>query len=190
MEKSLPLAAADPGPVADCPALREDDPLAGRPRRLLPRRTKETMVPTQPMPVLRTPRPGLCSSGQPGSSAWGPLARAGIRTVVNLRPDGELTDRDEGQEVREAGIAYVHIPIAGPDALTRGAAYALQQVLLSSPPSVLVHCSNANRSGALIALADAWFGSKDLENALALGRDAGMTALEPTVRVLLGNPTA
>lgn len=138
------------------------------------------------MPVLRTPRPGLCSSGQPGSSAWAPLARAGVRTVVNLRPPEELPGREEAQEVRDAGIAYVHIPVAGPDALTRGAAYALQQVLLSSPATVLVHCSTANRAGALIALADAWFGSRDIENALALGRDAGMTALEPTVRALLG----
>lgn len=141
---------------------------------------------TQPMPVLRTPRPGLCAAGQPGSSAWAPLARAGVRTVVNLRPAEEMPERDEAQEVREAGLAYVHIPVAGAEALTRGAAYALQQVLLTSPTTVLVHCSSANRAGALIALADAWFGSRDIENALALGRDAGMSALEPTVRVMLG----
>jgi uncharacterized protein (TIGR01244 family) len=176
----------DPPDVAEAMPLR-DDAGPGGPRRLLPRRTTgNTMLPTQPMPVLMTPRPGLCSSGQPGSSAWAPLARAGVKTVVNLRPAEESPDRDEAHEVREAGIAYVHIPVAGPEALTRGAAYALQQVLLSSPPTVLVHCSSANRAGALIALADAWFGSRDVENALALGRDAGMTALEPTVRVLLG----
>lgn len=141
---------------------------------------------TQPMPVLRTPRPGLCASGQPGSSAWAPLARAGVRTVVNLRPAAEVPDRDEGSEVREAGLTYVHIPIADSDALTRDAAQALQQVLLSSPSTVLVHCSSANRAGSLIALADAWFGSRDVENALALGRDAGMSTWEPTVRALLG----
>lgn len=140
---------------------------------------------TQPMPVLRTPRPGLCCCGQPGSSAWGPLARSGVRTVVNLRPASELPDRDEALEVREAGLAYVSIPIDGPEALTRDAALALQHVLVSSPSTVLVHCGNANRAGSLIALADAWFGSRDIENALALGRDAGMAAWEPTVRALL-----
>lgn len=140
---------------------------------------------TQPMPVLRTPRPGLCSSGQPGSSAWAPLARAGVRTVVNLRPAAEVPDRDEAVEVRDAGLTYVHIPIAGPEALTRAAAQTLQQVLLSSPVTVLVHCSSANRAGSLIALADAWFGSRNIENSLALGRDAGMSAWEPTVRALL-----
>lgn len=144
---------------------------------------------TQPMPVLRTPRPGLCTSGQPGGSAWAPLARAGVHTVVNLRAAGELPDRDEAQEVRQAGLDYVHIPIADPDALTREAAYTLQQVLLNSPITVLVHCASANRAGALIALADAWYGSRDIEDALALGRDAGMTAWEPTVRALLASGT-
>ncbi len=140
---------------------------------------------TQPMPVLRTPRPGLCACGQPGSSAWVPLSRSGVRTVVNLRPAAEVPDRDEAQEVRDAGLAYVHIPIAGPEALTREAAQMLQQVLLTALPTVLVHCSSANRAGSLIALADAWFGSRDIENALALGRDAGMSSWEPTVRALL-----
>jgi uncharacterized protein (TIGR01244 family) len=186
MDKETRYATFAAAEIAEPAPLREDASPGAAPR-LLPRRAAQhTMLPTQPMPVLRTPRPGLCASGQPGSSAWGPLAKAGVRTVVNLRPDEELADRDEGHEVREAGIAYVHIPVSGPEALTRGAAYALQQVLLSSPATVLVHCSSANRAGALIALADAWFGSRDVENAMALGRDAGMTALEPTVRVLLG----
>ncbi|MCI1710580.1 MAG: sulfur transferase domain-containing protein [Chiayiivirga sp.] len=140
---------------------------------------------TQTMPVMMTPRPGLCSSGQPASGAWGALARAGVRAVVNLRPDNEMAGRDEAAELHDAGLAYVHIPVDGPEALTRGAAYALHQVLLTSPPTVLVHCASGNRAGALIALADAWFGSRNAESALALGRDAGLSALEPTVRALL-----
>lgn len=140
---------------------------------------------TRQMPVLRTPRPGLCSCGQPGPGAWGPLQRAGVRTVVNLRPDVELAGRDEAAEVVAAGLAYLHIPIRDADDLTREAAASLQKILISSPANVLVHCSSGNRAGALVALADAWFGSGDAENALALGRDAGMTALEPSVRALL-----
>lgn len=140
---------------------------------------------TRQMPVLRTPRPGLCICGQPGPGAWGPLQRAGVRTVVNLRPDAELEGRDEAAEVVASGMAYLHIPLRDADDLTRDAAAALQKILVSSPPNVLVHCSSGNRAGALLALADAWFGSGDVENALALGRDAGMTALEPTVRALL-----
>jgi uncharacterized protein (TIGR01244 family) len=140
---------------------------------------------TRQMPVLRTPRPGLCTCGQPGPGAWLPLARAGISTIVNLRPDDELADRNEGEEVRAAGLTYVHIPIRDAKDLTPTAARQLQEVLLNSPVSVLVHCASANRAGALIALGDAWFGSRDVENALALGRDAGMQTLEPTVRVLL-----
>lgn len=140
---------------------------------------------TRQMPVLRTPRPGLCTSGQPGPGAWVPLARAGVSTVVNLRPDDELPDRNEADEVHAAGLAYVHIPVRDASDLTPQAARRLQDVLLASPASVLVHCGTGNRAGALIALGDAWFGSRDVENALALGRDAGMQTLEPSVRVLL-----
>ena len=137
------------------------------------------------MPVLRTPRSGLCSCGQPGPGAWVPLARAGVSTVVNLRPDDEMPDRDEAEEVRAAGLTYVHIPVRDASDLTPQAARQLQDVLINSPVSVLVHCASANRAGALIALGDAWFGSRNVENALALGRDAGMQTLEPSVRVLL-----
>ena len=140
---------------------------------------------TRQMPVLRTPRPGLCTCGQPGIGAWGPLARAGVSTVVNLRPQSELPGRDEAAEVVASGLAYLHIPVRDADDLTREAAAALQKVLISSPPNVLVHCSSGNRAGALLALAEAWYGSGDIDNALALGRDAGMTALEPSVRALL-----
>ena len=66
---------------------------------------------TQPMPVLMTPRPGLCACGQPGSSAWAPLARAGVRTVVNLRPDTEMAQRDEAAEqaARGANLAAARV---------------------------------------------------------------------------------
>jgi uncharacterized protein (TIGR01244 family) len=140
---------------------------------------------TTQMPVLRTPRSGLCSCGQPGPGAWVPLARAGVRTVVNLRPDDEMPDRNEAEEVREAGLTYVHIPVRDASDLTPQAARQLQDVLIGSPVSVLVHCATGNRAGALIALGDAWFGSRNIENALALGRDAGMQTLEPSVRALL-----
>ena len=140
---------------------------------------------TQPMPVLFTPRPGLCACGQPAPGAWRALAHAGIRTVVNLRPDDELPDRDEATEVAEAGMNYVHIPVRDANDLCRSAAERLHQVLVQSPSTVLVHCGTANRAGALIALADAWCGSGQVENALAMGRDAGMVGLEPAVRALL-----
>ena len=131
---------------------------------------------TRQMPVLRTPRPGLCTCGQPGPGAWEPLARAGVRTVVNLRPDDEIADRNEAEEVRSAGLAYVHIPVRDADDLTREAAHALQQVLHSSPASVLVHCGSANRVGALWlikrVIADGW----DVEKATAEAQTIGLTS--------------
>lgn len=62
---------------------------------------------------------------QPGLGAWGSLARAGVRTVVNLRPESELPGRDEAAEVVAAELAYLHIPIRDADDFKREAAAAL-----------------------------------------------------------------
>lgn len=144
---------------------------------------------TQQMPVLHTPRPGLLCSGQPVSDAWPALVGAGVRTVINLCSTAEQPGRDEAREVAAAGLGYVHIPVAGAADLTRASARRLQDALLSSPASVLVHCGSANRAGALIALADGWFGSANPESALALGHDSGLRGLTPVVRNLLLSPS-
>jgi protein tyrosine phosphatase (PTP) superfamily phosphohydrolase (DUF442 family) len=39
------------------------------------------------VPQFNRPRPGLYTGGQPEPSAWAGLAKAGIATVINLRPD-------------------------------------------------------------------------------------------------------
>ena len=47
------------------------------------------------------------------------LADAGFKTVVNLRQAGEqgekLSPQTEAEEVREAGLEYLHYPVSPPD---------------------------------------------------------------------------
>ncbi|MBL4718987.1 MAG: phosphatase, partial [Erythrobacter sp.] len=47
------------------------------------------------------------------------LAEAGFKTVVNLRQAGEqgekLSPQTEAEEVREAGLEYLHYPVSPPD---------------------------------------------------------------------------
>jgi uncharacterized protein (TIGR01244 family) len=141
----------------------------------------ETLVPN-----LRHPRASLYTGGQPAPEAWRPLAEAGVGTVVNLRPASEQADRDEGGEVRAAGMTYVGLPIAGAESLGPDAAAALWRVLGEAHGDVLLHCGSGNRCGALLALAEAWHGGSSPAQALSLGRQAGLSGLEPDVRRLLG----
>lgn len=137
--------------------------------------------------VLHQPRADVYASAQPGVADWGRLPALGVGTVINLRPAAELAGRDEAAEVRAAGLGYVSLPIAGPDAITAANARALSDAIAAASASgkVLVHCSSGNRAGALLALA-AHVQGMSPENALALGKAAGLTGLEPVVRARLG----
>lgn len=135
------------------------------------------------------PRPGVHVAGQPAAGDWEGYAKQGISTVVNLRLPGELPTRDAAAEVRAAGMRYVTLPVAGTEGITFANASRLREVLEGAGGPVLVHCSSGNRAGALLAL-DAVTGGMSAEQALDLGRAAGMTSAEPRVRELLGLPAS
>ena len=84
----------------------------------------------------------------------------------------------EAAEARRLGLAYVALPIAGKDGITPANAAALQALLDQHGEGVLLHCASGNRVGALLALGGAMSGLSDAD-ALALGRKAGLTAMEP-----------
>ena len=104
--------------------------------------------------------------------------------VLHDRVDRSV--RDEAAEVSAAGLTYINVPVDGPTTLGASQVDALWQALGEAQGAVLVHCGSANRCGALLALAEARHGGKPAADAIAFGRDAGMTALEPVVRQLLG----
>jgi uncharacterized protein (TIGR01244 family) len=130
-------------------------------------------------------RAQLMTGGQPLADAWEHLAEAGIRTVVNLRPEHELPGRDEAQEVKAAHLTYINIPIDGPASLSRARADELWQALSHAKGGVLVHCGTGNRCGAMLALTEAWYQQRDVEEAVAFGKQAGLTGMELAVRELL-----
>lgn len=137
------------------------------------------------VPGLRKPRPGLLTAGQPTPAAWSLLARDGVGTVINLRPDGEMSGRNEAAEVAAAGLAYHSLPVAGADGITAENARALMSLIENADGDVLVHCASGNRVGALLALAAVAEGGLDTEAAVAVGKAAGLGSLEPRVREVI-----
>ena len=138
----------------------------------------------------RRPSPGLLTGGQPAATEWAALAAAGVRTVINLRPAAEMGGRDEAGEVAAAGLGYRELPVGGQADLTLANARALRRLLRDAEGAVLVHCASGNRVGALLALAAAAEDGVGVEQALALGRAAGMTGAEAHTRALLEDPDA
>jgi uncharacterized protein (TIGR01244 family) len=143
---------------------------------------------TPAIPNAAVPLHGLLSGGQPTPEHLEQAARAGYRTVINLRDPSEPGFAWEAEKVKALGMDYVALPVAGAAGLTRENVErfdaALDAALARGP--VLLHCGSGNRDGALLALRAAWLDGMDPEKAIELGRAAGLTRLEPAVRTLLG----
>lgn len=137
------------------------------------------------LPNLRQVDKQLYSAGQPSPEQLRQLAEAGVRTVVNLCAANE-SDWDESARVGELGMHYVHLPICGPQDVCAERARALDQVLADAGNyPVLVHCGSGNRVGALFALRARHCTGCTAEEALVIGRRAGLSGLEPHVRACL-----
>ena len=138
------------------------------------------------LPNGREPLPGVITGGQPSREQLEALAAAGYRTVVNLRTADEEMPVSEA-DVTALGMRYVHIPVRGSEDLTTAKAGELG-ALLADPAArpLAIHCGSGNRVGALLALEAARVEGKPPEEALELGRAAGLGRLEPAVREALG----
>ena len=139
------------------------------------------------MPVPTPFAAGLYSSGQPSPSELAAFAAAGVRTVINLRSPDEPCGFDEAREVERLGMRYVAMPIAGPADVTPSAAARLSRELdqARGQGATLIHCASANRAGALVALDGGLVRGLPRDKALAAGRAAGLSSLEPLVVALL-----
>lgn len=133
------------------------------------------------------PQPGLHTGGQPLQDDLARLKSEGVRTVIDLRGAQEDRGYDEAAEARRLGLAYIALPIAGKDDVTPANAKALGELLKAQDGDVLLHCASGNRVGALLAL-DAAARGIPREDALELGRKAGLKSLEPVVVEQLGKP--
>jgi protein tyrosine phosphatase (PTP) superfamily phosphohydrolase (DUF442 family) len=144
-----------------------------------------------PLRNERHPLEGIATGGAPESAeGFRALAEAGYRTYVDLRSDPEATAAARA-EAEAAGLAYELLPVSGEAELDLASARALD-ALLDDParyPLVLA-CSSGNRVGALLAVEAFWLDGESPEAALELGLRAGLTRLEPSVRLLLGLPPA
>ncbi len=153
--------------------------------------TTPQLAPAQPavgtnlIPNARTPLPGLVTGGQPSATDLKIAKAQGFHTVINLRPDDEVgVDAEEASTVSKLGMRYVSIPVSGAADLTAENVQKLAAALSQQDAlPAIVHCASGNRAGALLALKAYQIDGKSAEEALELGKNAGLTSkLEPAVR--------
>jgi protein tyrosine phosphatase (PTP) superfamily phosphohydrolase (DUF442 family) len=140
------------------------------------------------IPYINNPLPGILTAGQPEKGHFEELKEAGYHTIIDLRAEGEPGTWDEKALADEMGLFYRRIPIRGPQNLTPQTVNELDELLENSSDGVFIHCASSNRVGALLALRASWNQGESEDEALQLGRAAGLTSLEDTTRKLLANP--
>ncbi len=135
------------------------------------------------------PLPGLLTAAQPRRIQLEELVDLGYAHVISLRPASEDGAGWEELDLRGEDVAFTRVAVAGAPGLTRENVEALDRALEAADggPTVL-YCSSSNRVGALLALRAYWLEGASPDEALALGRSAGLAGLEPAVQDLLNQP--
>jgi len=107
------------------------------------------------MPPLMELTSGLAATGALSADNIEALAAAGVKTVINNRPDGEDPGQLSADEARtlcaKHGIAYHHIPFVAAT-LTRADIDAFEQVVATGPQPAVAHCRSGTRSTMVWAL--------------------------------------
>lgn len=116
----------------------------------------------------------LYRGAQPTEEGFNSLAKMGVKTVIDLR---EATERSDWEErlVKNAGMRYISVPIAGLAAPTADQMRRMLRVI-NDPAAgpVFVHCKRGkDRTGAVVACYrvehDHWDNAKALKEARHLG---------------------
>ncbi len=96
-------------------------------------------------------------AGQPTADALREYAANGVTTVINLRTQQEMDNRnsvpyDEAALLEELGVSYVHIPLGGPDTpYTPAAVEEFATAFEGADGKVLLHCTVAWRASHMWA---------------------------------------
>lgn len=135
------------------------------------------------LPNFAVQTPMLSTSGKLQAGDVAVVAKAGIRHVINLRPDSETPEFDEAAALRDAGLQYHSLPIRGAQDLTVENVARFDRLITEvGEQATLIHCSSSNRVGAMQALRAAWIQGRSTDIALAEGRRWGLKGLEAEVR--------
>lgn len=129
-------------------------------------------------------------SGQPSAEMVAKLPAAGISVLIDLRPDAETPGVDKKGNAGSAGLTYRALPIASPADLNLDNVTRFDRLLKeTADKGVLMHCASGNRVGAMMALRARWIEGKSAEEAMAIGKAAGLTSMATAVaEKLQGSP--
>ena len=94
------------------------------------------------LPYGSCPLGDVATAGQPDAAAWAALARAGFKSVIDLREANEPRGHDEPGEIDRAGLEYFPLPV-GHETLGDREFDAIRSFVRDpAHRPVLVHCAD------------------------------------------------
>ena len=128
------------------------------------------------MQFERAITPRITIGDQPTEADLIRLKSEGYTGIVNLRNDGEpeqpLDTVAEGQQVRDLGMAYIHMGV-GANPLTKPGVESVGD-FIKSQDKVMVHCRKGARAAAIVLIQQAQQESWSAGEAVAKGRGLGL----------------
>jgi len=125
----------------------------------------------------------LYIAGQPEKKGLDKLKSLGVTTVVNLRTDGEMNNRDivpydEAAYIDSLKMNYVHIPLGGKDnPYTPEALTIFNDAIVQSEGKVLLHCTVAWRASHLWTAYLVKYKGVDIDTAIEFGKQINLGTL-------------
>jgi len=102
----------------------------------------------------------LSVAGQISKEDIAQLAKSGVATIINNRPDneepGQLTAAEAEAEAKKHGIDYRYLPVTT-NSITRAQVAEFEKLLLRSPTPILAHCRSGTRCYLMWAASRALF---------------------------------
>ena len=92
---------------------------------------------------------GVFLASQPSASDFEQAKKGGVKTVINLRQPGEQEGFNEKKFIEGLALTYHNVPWNGPDELTDAKFDQVRTLLREAERPILLHCSSANRVGAM-----------------------------------------
>jgi uncharacterized protein (TIGR01244 family) len=117
----------------------------------------------------------------------GYMRRQGMRTIVDMRPDGEASDEPSHLQMEQVakaeGLDFSYIPVPH-ESIPAATVRELSDVLSSSQKPVVLYCRTGRRAVRTFALVEASRrGGPGADAIVAMVRDAGFSAedLQPEI---------
>lgn len=117
-------------------------------------------------------------AGQINEADFPGLASAGIKTIINNRPDaeeaGQLSQAQAAELAARHGIEYHYLPMVNGQPITAELVTAFKQIVDSTEQPVLAHCRSGMRSSVAWALGKISAGEISVDDAIIAAQGAGI----------------